>query len=134
VTHCKHPTVPSEKMTASCNLMAQILSVPYHRVYDSRYLQADFQEPGSAPESSLGSRVWATFFCLIPKVGGTRPTGPIRRLRPNCFRHIQPTDRLGDYSRRIPVRMQKRIAPHSTHLSCVLRQLAALPVGRGVAT
>jgi len=35
----------------------------YRRVYDSRHLQADCQEPGSAPEpySTLGNRVWATF-------------------------------------------------------------------------
>ena len=31
----------------------------YRRVYDSRHLQADCQEPGSAP--TLGNRVWATF-------------------------------------------------------------------------
>ena len=31
----------------------------YRRVYDSRNLQVDRQEPGSAPE--LGNRVWATF-------------------------------------------------------------------------
>ena len=32
------------------------------RVYDSRQLQADCQEPGSAPEPyALGNRVWATF-------------------------------------------------------------------------
>jgi len=34
----------------------------YRRVYDSRHLQTDCQEPGSAPEPSLGKRVWATFF------------------------------------------------------------------------
>jgi len=34
----------------------------YRRVYDSRHLQADCQEPGSAPESyTLGNRVRATF-------------------------------------------------------------------------
>jgi len=34
----------------------------YRRVYDSRHLQADCQEPGSAPEPyTLGNRVWATF-------------------------------------------------------------------------
>ena len=35
----------------------------YRRVYDSRNLQADCQEPGSAPEPNptLGNRVWATF-------------------------------------------------------------------------
>jgi len=39
----------------------------YRQVYDSHQLQADCQEPGSAPEpyARLGSRVWAsfTFFC-----------------------------------------------------------------------
>jgi len=35
----------------------------YRRVYDSRHLQADCQEPGSAPGPyMLDSRVWATFF------------------------------------------------------------------------
>ena len=34
----------------------------YHLVYDSRHLQADCQEPGSAPEPALGNRVWAAFF------------------------------------------------------------------------
>jgi len=33
----------------------------YHRVYDPRHLQADCQEPGSAPDRTLGNRVWATF-------------------------------------------------------------------------
>ena len=32
----------------------------YRRVYDSRHLQADCQEPGSAPDPTLGNRVWAT--------------------------------------------------------------------------
>ena len=36
------------------------------RVYDSRHLQADCQEPGSAPEAyMLGNRVWATFLLSI---------------------------------------------------------------------
>jgi len=35
----------------------------YRRVYDSRHLQADYQEPGSAPEPyTLGNRVWAAFY------------------------------------------------------------------------
>ena len=34
----------------------------YRRVYDSHHLPADCQEPGSAPERTLGNRVWATFF------------------------------------------------------------------------
>jgi len=33
----------------------------YRRVYDSRHLQADCQEPGSAPEPYARNRVWATF-------------------------------------------------------------------------
>ena len=34
----------------------------YRRVYDSRHLQADCQEPGLAPEPyTLGNRVCATF-------------------------------------------------------------------------
>jgi len=33
----------------------------YRRVYDSCHLQADWQEPGSAPDPTLGYRVWATF-------------------------------------------------------------------------
>jgi len=33
----------------------------YRRVCDSRHLQADCQEPGSAPNPTLGNRVWATF-------------------------------------------------------------------------
>ena len=35
------------------------------RVYDSCYLQADCQEPGSAPDPTLGNRVWATFTFFI---------------------------------------------------------------------
>ena len=35
----------------------------YRRVYDSRHLQADCQEPGSAPEPyTLGNRVRTTFY------------------------------------------------------------------------
>ena len=39
----------------------------YRRVYDSHHLQADCQEPGSAPEPypMLGNRVWATFLCTF---------------------------------------------------------------------
>ena len=33
----------------------------YRRVYDSRHLQADCQEPGSARNPTLGNRVSATF-------------------------------------------------------------------------
>ena len=33
----------------------------YRRVYDSHQLQADCHEPGSAPETTFGNRVWASF-------------------------------------------------------------------------
>ena len=45
----------------------------YRRVCDSRHLQADCREPGSAPEPyTLGNRVWATFTFLDPvdAIGG----------------------------------------------------------------
>ena len=54
----------------------------YRRVYDSRHLQADCQEPGSAPDRTLGNRVWATFtFFYLPALAGTTP-GARRRGRP----------------------------------------------------
>ena len=34
----------------------------YHRVYDSRQLQADCQEPGSAPEPYARQSSMATFY------------------------------------------------------------------------
>ena len=37
----------------------------YRRVYDSRHLQDDCQEPGSAPEYTLSNRIWATFTFYI---------------------------------------------------------------------
>jgi len=42
----------------------------YRRVYDSRHLQADCQEAGSATEPpTLGNRVWATLtFCTVRAV------------------------------------------------------------------
>jgi len=45
----------------------------YRRVYDSRHLQADCQEPESAPEPTLGNRVCATFFTCKGREG--RRTG-----------------------------------------------------------
>jgi len=41
-------------------------SMPAYRlVYDSRHLQADCQEPGSAPEPYVTSQVWATLYLLL---------------------------------------------------------------------
>jgi len=37
----------------------------YRLVYDSRHLQTDCQEPGSAPEPYARNRVWATFYQFI---------------------------------------------------------------------
>jgi len=47
----------------------------YRRVCDSRDLQADCQEPGSAPEPTLGNRVWATFLPTILVVQVERSVG-----------------------------------------------------------
>ena len=44
----------------------------YRRVYDARHLQADCQEPGSAPEPyAIGNRVWANFtvfYCVFSDI------------------------------------------------------------------
>ena len=37
----------------------------YRRVYDSCHLQADWKEPGSAPDPTLRYRVWATFIFFL---------------------------------------------------------------------
>ena len=41
----------------------------YHRVYDSRHLQADCQEPDQLRNPTIGNEVWATFtffyLCLL---------------------------------------------------------------------
>jgi len=42
----------------------------YLRVYDSRHLQADCKEPGSARNPSLSNRTWATFFTFCPRGSG----------------------------------------------------------------
>ena len=40
----------------------------YRGVYDSRHLQTDCQEPGSAPVPyTLGNREWATFFTRLSR-------------------------------------------------------------------
>ena len=69
----------------------------YRRVYDSRHLQADCQDPGSAREP-YANRVWATFtFLIVGLSGGNNITIadhtrsfdffpiPIRFLCHNCF-------------------------------------------------
>ena len=50
----------------------------YRRVYDSRHLQADCQEPGSAPGPyTLCNRVWATFtFFTVVYCGLGEPQWP----------------------------------------------------------
>jgi len=50
----------------------------YRRVYDSRYLQADCQEPGSAPEPYAQQwSIWATF--VVDRV--SRRSTAIGRVR-----------------------------------------------------
>jgi len=63
------PILPLQtaKLVAALGAWLKVMAV-YRRVYDSRHLQADCQEPGSAPEPyTLGNRVWATFTLLISK-------------------------------------------------------------------
>jgi len=52
----------------------------YRRVYDSRHLQADCQEPGSAPNPTLGSRVWASFYPRFSEFGGDGSRGVFARM------------------------------------------------------
>jgi len=72
VTVCSHPLClcsPSSEIGSSplkgCEVNrgpGRKVLVAYRRVCDSRHLQADCREPGSAPEPyTLGNRVWATF-------------------------------------------------------------------------
>ena len=67
----------------------------YRRVYDSRHVQADFQEPGSVPEPyTLDNRVWAAFFyghtmrkqgsCLDKEIMQGTMSGARRRKRPRA--------------------------------------------------
>ena len=67
----------------------------YRRVYDSRHLQADCQEPGSAPEPTLGSRVWATVSSTIVSIVTAVTTD-----HPNdrCVSGMGQTDRRTDSS------------------------------------
>ena len=59
--------------TASC--IDYYITSSVHRVYDSRHLQADCQQPGSAPEpyALRSALVWATFtflpYLLFSKTG-----------------------------------------------------------------
>jgi len=46
----------------------------YRRVYDSCHLQDDWQESGSAPDPTLGYRVWATFTFFQVKTINRVPT------------------------------------------------------------
>jgi len=59
------PLSPSSKIGSSplkgCGGNWRKVMAAYRRVYDSRYLQADCQEPGSARNPTRGNRVWATF-------------------------------------------------------------------------
>ena len=48
----------------------------YFRVYDSRHLQADCKEPGSARNPSLSNRTWATFFTFCP-IGSVKQKSPV---------------------------------------------------------
>jgi len=58
----------------------------YRRVYDLRHLQADCQEPGSAPEPyTLGNRVWATFTLFFSAEMSGPKDRSVRTCGPNCL-------------------------------------------------
>jgi len=72
------------------------------RVYDSRYLQADCQEPGSAPEPyTLGSRVWASFTFLLLKLIHTA-TPDMTKLSCLCLVRFAGANWILDTSRLSP--------------------------------
>jgi len=49
--------------------MAAVVVIPglYRRVYDSRHLQADRKEPGSAPEPHAGQSSMGFSFTVTPR-------------------------------------------------------------------
>ena len=57
-THCA--SVHQAAKLVAALLRVKVMAA-HRRVYDSRHLQADCQEPGSAPEPTHDNRVWATF-------------------------------------------------------------------------
>ena len=65
----------------------------YRRVYDSRHLEADCQEPESAPE--LGNRVLATFtfftYKMAAKINWHGYGTKLRHCRPTYIRHVDGT-------------------------------------------
>ena len=58
----------------------------FRRVYDSRHLQADCQELGSAPDPTLCKRVWATvtFFYEALRLAVLA----VRRVRQNQYASV----------------------------------------------
>jgi len=60
----------------------------YRRVYDSHHLQADCQEPGSAPEPyTLGDQIWANF-ALVIKYSGEAVLRPVSRCASEQLPHL----------------------------------------------
>ena len=49
-THCTSVHQATKLVAALLTAAWRKVMAAYHRVYDSRHLQADYQEPGSAPE------------------------------------------------------------------------------------
>ena len=63
----------------------------YRRVYDSRHLQADCQEPGLAPEPyTLGILVWATFLLPVGLSSLLLTAKYLVRWRSNLHRYQDP--------------------------------------------
>ena len=79
----------------------------YRRVYDSRHLQADCQEPGSAPDPTLGNRVKGKGIQFNDsiyqrKVSASRQLGVnnlprvVTQPRPGRLSNSRPLDRKSD--------------------------------------
>jgi len=65
-THCASVHQAAKLVAALLRVVGVTAGLAaYHRVYDSRHLQADCQELGSSPEPTLDNRLWATFTFLV---------------------------------------------------------------------
>ena len=60
-TPCGEYRMQENLLAAGVIFIIMYVESACRRVYDSCHLQADCQEPGSAWNPTLGSRVWATF-------------------------------------------------------------------------
>jgi len=129
------------------------VTAAYRRVYDSGHLQADCQEPGSVPNPTLGSRVWADRIVSCLSAGVERRTAAaaepdvgrglvstLPRRRPRRRLRLGRRARGGDDRRRLrasaaggPRRRGRRTAPVVRRRPAAVRRGQLAAVGRPVA-